>query len=58
LILGACIYVEEVLSFNETTRIKIDDKNVILGVRLANQGIAAEEPNQLTDQSKVSFLKS
>lgn len=46
------------LSFNETTMIKIDDKDVILGLRLADQAIAAEEPNQLRDQSKVSFFKS
>jgi len=51
-------YVEEGLSFNETTMIKIDDKDVILGLRLADQAIAAEEPNQLRDQSKVSFFKS
>lgn len=51
LIPGASIYVEELLSFNETIRIKIDDKDVILGLRLADQIFVAEEPNHLPDQS-------
>jgi len=51
LIPGASIYVEELLSFNETIRIKIDDKDVILGLRLADQIFVSEEPNQLPDQS-------
>jgi DtxR family Mn-dependent transcriptional regulator len=51
LIPGARILVEEVLAFNETIRIKVNNKDVVLGLRLADQIFVAEDPENNQVQS-------
>jgi Fe2+ transport system protein FeoA len=43
--------VQEVLAFNETIRIKVNNKDVVLGLRLADQIFVAEDPENNQRQS-------
>lgn len=51
LIPGARILVEEVLTFNETIRIKVNKKDVVLGLRLADRVFVAQDPEYNQVQS-------